>query len=58
MPLAYADDVDIIGRGICEVAAAFCKIAAEARSIDPTVNGSKIKFLLPTAKDTSIEVSV
>ena len=33
MPLAYADDVDIIGRSICEVEAAFSKFAEEARSI-------------------------
>ena len=33
MALAYADDVDIIGRSICEVEAAFSKFAEEARSI-------------------------
>ena len=58
MPLAYADDVDIIGRGICEVAAAFSKFAEEARSIGLAVNESKTKFLLSTPKDTSIKVSV
>ena len=58
MPLAYADDVDIIGRSICEVEAAFSKFAKEARSTGLAVNESKTKLLLSTAKDTSIGVSV
>ena len=58
MPLAYADDVDIIGRSICEVEAVFSKFAEEARSIGLSVNDSKTKLLLSTAKDTSIRVSV
>ena len=58
MPLAYADDVDIIGRNICEVEADFSKFAEEARSIGLAVNESKTKLLLSTAKDTSIGVSV
>ena len=53
MPLAYADDVDIMGRSICEVEAAFSKFAQEARSIGLAVNQSKTKYLLSTAKDTS-----
>ena len=32
MPLAYADNVDIIGRSICEVEAAFSKFAEEMPS--------------------------
>ena len=43
MPLAYADDVDIIGRSICEVEAAFSKFTEEARSIGLAVNESKTK---------------
>ena len=58
MPLAYADDVNIIGRSICEVKAAFSKFAEEARSIGLAVNESKTKLLLSTAKDTSIGVDV
>ena len=59
MPLAYADDVDIIGRGISEVAAAFSKFSEEARSIGLAVNESKTKYLLSsTAKDSSIGESV
>ena len=54
MPLAYADDVDIIGRRICEVEAAFYKFAEEARSIGLALNESKTKLLLSAAKDTSI----
>ena len=50
LPLAYADDVDIIGRSICEVEAAFSKFAEEARS--------KTKLILSTARDTSVGVSV
>ena len=58
MPLAAADDVDIMCRNICEVEAAFSKFAEEARSIGLAVNESKTKLLLSTAKDTSIGVSV
>ena len=58
MPLAYADDVDIIGRSISEVVAAFSKFAEEAPSIGLAVNGCKTKLLLSIAKDTSIGVFV
>ena len=52
MALAYADDVDIIGRSICEVVGAFSKFAEDARSINLSVNENKTKLLLSTAKDT------
>ena len=58
MPLAYADDVDIIGRSNCEVGAAFSKFAEEARSIGLAVNESKTKYLLSTAKDTTLQSAV
>ena len=58
MPLAYADDVDIIARSDREVAVAFAKFAEEAWSIGLAVNESKIKLLLSTAKNNSIEVSI
>ena len=58
MPLAYADDVDIIGRSICEVEPAISKFAEETRSIGLAINESKTKLLLSTAKDTSIGVSI
>ena len=58
MPLAYADNVDIIGRTDCQVAAAFSKFAEEARSSGLSVNESKTKYLLSTAKNTGIGVSV
>ena len=58
MPLAYADDVDIIGRSIWEFEAAFSKFAEEARCIGLAVNENKTKLLSSTAKDTSIGVSV
>ena len=58
MPLAYADDVDIIGRSICEVEAAFSKFVEEARSIGLAVNESRTKYVLLTANGTSILVSV
>ena len=54
MPPAYADDVDIIGRSICEIEAAFSKFAEEARSIGLAVNESKTKYPLSTVKDSSI----
>ena len=44
MPLAFADDVDIIGRSIFEVEAAFFKFAEEALSIGLAVNKSKTKL--------------
>ena len=52
--MAYADDVDITGRSICEVEAAFSKFAEEERSIGLAVNESKAKLLLSTAKDTLV----
>ena len=53
MPLAYAYDIDIIGRSKREVAAAFSKFAEEARNIGLAVNENKTKFLL-SAKDSTI----
>ena len=59
MPLAYADEVDIIRRRDREVAVAFSRFAEEARSIGLAVNESKTKYLLsPTAKDSSIGESI
>ena len=58
MPLAYADDLDIIGRSICEVEAAFSMFAEEARSIALAVSESKIKYLVSAAKDSSIGKSI
>ena len=58
MPLAYADDIDIIGRSEREVAVAFSKFTEEARSIGLAVNENKTKLLLLTAKYTNIGVSV
>ena len=46
MPVAYADDVDITGRSICEVEAVFSKFAEEARNIGLAVNKSKTMLLL------------
>ena len=47
MPLAYADDVDIIGRSIYEVEAACSSFAEEARSIGLAVNESNTKYQQP-----------
>ena len=58
MPLAYADDFDIIGRSDHEVAVAFSKFAEEERSIGLAVNESKTKYLVPAAKDSIIGESV
>ena len=59
MPVAYADDVDIIGRSDREVAVAFFKFAEEARNIGIAVNKSKTKYLLSsTVKDFRIWVSI
>ena len=45
MPLAYADDVDIIGRSICEVEAAFSKFAEEARILGSKWEQDKVAFI-------------
>ena len=58
MPLAYADDADIIDRSDLEVAVAFSKLSEEARSIDLAVNESSTKYIFSTAKDSSIGESV
>ena len=55
MTLANANDVGRSGR---EVAVAFSKFAKEVESIGLAVNESKTKYLLSTAKDTSIWISV
>ena len=52
MPLACADDVDIIGCSDCEVTVAFSKFAEGARSIGLAGNERKTKYLLSTAKDS------
>ena len=41
MPLAYADDVDIIGQSMREVSAAFAKFDKEARMLGLAVNEEK-----------------
>ena len=54
MPLAYADDVDIIGRSDRVFAVAFSMFAEEARSIDLAANESNTKYLVSAPKDSSI----
>ena len=51
MPLAYADNADIVGRNYREVAFAFSKFAEKARINHLVVNESKTNLLLSTAKD-------
>ena len=46
MPLAYADDIDIIARSEREVAVAFSKFAEEAQSIGLAVNENKNPMLI------------
>ena len=59
MPLAYANDVDIIGISVRDVAVAFSKFAEEVRNIGLAVSESTRKYLLSsTAKDCSIGESV
>jgi len=58
MPLAYADDVDIIGRSKREVSAAFSKFVEEAQSLGLAVNEDKTKYLVSTARDSNLGESV
>ena len=58
MPQAYADDVDIIDRSICEVETAFSKFVEKARSIGLAANESKKKYLVSAPKDSNMGESV
>jgi hypothetical protein len=54
MPLAYADDVDIIGRNKREVSAAFTRFVEEAHKVGLAVNEDKTKYLVSTSKNSSL----
>ena len=49
--LAYADDIDIIGRTQSDVNGAFVSIEAEAAKMGLTVNEGKTKYMLSSRKD-------
>jgi len=51
MPLAYADDIDIIGRSKREVSSAFSKFVKEAEKMGLAVNEDKTKYLASTVRD-------
>ena len=55
MPLAYADDVDIIGRNKREVSAAFSRFVEVAHKVGLAVNENKTKYLVSTSKNLSLE---
>lgn len=50
--LAYADDIDIIGRTQRDVNGAFVSVQAEAEKMGLAVNEGKTKYMLSTRKDT------
>lgn len=58
MPLAYADDVDIIGRSKQEVSAAFSKFEEEAKKLGLAVSENKTKYLISTCKDSNLGDSI
>ena len=47
--LAYADDIDIIGRTMREVTAAFSAIERESAKMDLAINEGKMKYMLSTS---------
>ena len=51
MPLAYADDVDIIGGKKRDVSAAFSQLVQEAHKVGLAVNEDKTKYLVSTTKN-------
>ncbi|XP_073848775.1 uncharacterized protein [Musca autumnalis] len=55
MLLAYADDIDIMGRSVKEVTDTFRKVEAESAKVGLAVNGDKTKLMVSTRK-ASIEL--
>ena len=49
--LAYADDIDIIGRTMRDVTAAFSAIERESAKMGLAVNEGKTKYMLSTSGD-------
>ena len=49
--LAYADDIDIIGRPKRNVTAAFSAIERKSIKMGLTVNEGKTKYMFPTSRD-------
>ena len=49
--LAYADDIDIIGRTKRDVTAAFSAIERESTKMGLAVNEGKTKYMLSTSRD-------
>ena len=49
--LAYADDIDIIGRTKRNVTAAFSAIERESTKMGLAVNEGKTKYMLSTSRD-------
>ena len=49
--LAYANDIDIIGRTMRDVTAAFSAIERESAKMNPAVNMGKSKYMLSTSRD-------
>ena len=53
--LAYADDIDLIGRSSVNVVESFLRLERAAESVGLQVNGDKTKYMLSTPKHTAIE---
>ena len=55
--IAYADDIDIIGRTKRDVTLAFSAIEREPTKMGLTVNEGKTKYMLSTSRDVRRIVS-
>ena len=53
MPLAYADDIDIIGLNRRAVTAAFSALEKESRRLGLTVNEDKTKYMVSITKEAA-----
>ena len=58
MPLAYADDVDIIGRSSREVSAAFTRFEEVSKTMGLAVNENKTKYFVSTNGEMNLDTTI
>jgi hypothetical protein len=58
MPLAYADDVDIIGRSSREVSAAFTRFEEASKNMGLAVNENKTKYFVSTNGEMNLGTTI
>ena len=56
--LAYADDIDLIGRTSANVVESFLELEKAANSVGLKVNGDKTKYMLSTPTHTKIDQNI